>query len=167
MFSSFFSISRPVQRCCVGAVLGVSIAFAFWSGLSQADAPTDQYTVTADTVQDNFTGLVWQRVAPNQTFTQANAVAFCNDLTLAGASDWRLPHIQELLSIVDRTRGSPAVDPTAFPNTPRDFPNTPREFFWSSTPVSGIASQAWTVFFSEGVDIANGVNNANRVRCVR
>ncbi len=131
------------------------------AGANQADLTKDQYTVTNETVTDNFTGLIWQRVLPSGTFTQAQAITFCNNLTLAGSSNWRVPHVKELLSISDRTRHAPSIDPTA-------FPDTPSESFWSSTPVSGDTSQAWGIDFDDGFN--NGffvVDNDIRIRCVR
>lgn len=139
----------------------VIVSVFLWSQFTQADAPSDQYEVTANTVQDNFTGLTWQRVVPNGTFTRAEAITFCNNLVLAGASDWRLPHIKELVSIIDATRGDPSIDTAA-------FPNTPNEGFWSTTPSSGNANQGWMMMFN-GVVGNFELNNTDtlRVRCVR
>lgn len=164
MLSSKLSVIRSMlQRFYVtslGCVFVASGAVLVWSHLSQANAPSDQYTITVETVTDNFTGLVWQRATPNQFFTQAQAIAFCNSLVLAGANDWRLPHVQELHSIVDRTRGTPTIDPNA-------FPNTPGEGFWSSTFAAGNVNNAWFVLFNSGLDGADLATNGGRVRCVR
>ncbi len=46
------------------------------------------------------------------------ALDYCQDSTSAGFSDWYLPSVDELRSIVDNHRVSPSIDPTAFPATP-------------------------------------------------
>lgn len=56
---------------------------------------------TADCVVDNLTGLMWMR-AP-RTLPAANwgsALTNSNNLTLCGFSDWRLPNVRELESLV-------------------------------------------------------------------
>lgn len=65
--------------------------------------------------------------------------------TFAGYSDWRLPSIRELMTIVDRTRSSPAIDPVAFPGAPSGG------LFWSSSPHASISGNAWYVNFADGV----------------
>lgn len=159
VFISSSIIRTIAQYFCVSVVCLMGV-IALGSALGNANAPSDQYTVTAETVTDNFTGLVWQRVAPNQNFTQASAIAFCNDLTLAGASDWRLPHMQELASIIDLTRRAPAIDSVA-------FPNTPSEDFWSATPLARDANQGWNIHFSDGLDDFRDKGQLKRARCVR
>ena len=60
------------------------------------------------TVTDNVTGLIWQQEDDDVTKTWEEALAYCETLTLAGPTDWRLPDIKELMSIVDNTRNNPA-----------------------------------------------------------
>jgi hypothetical protein len=106
-----------------------------------AGAPNpDSYTDNRDgTVTDNVTGLMWQQTVPSiHDFPfgcpWADAVAYCQTLTLASYSDWRLPSRIELVSLVDeerydaRTIGRLSIDPTYFPNTPGTH------YFWSSSP---------------------------------
>lgn len=45
-------------------------------------------------------------------------VADVNAAGLCGHSDWRMPTMKELQSIVDYSGVNPAIDPTYFPNTP-------------------------------------------------
>lgn len=80
---------------------------------SQADAPPGRYYVDAKngTVYDTKTGLTWTRAIVTQST--------CPNLTLDGGG-WRLPTVQELLTLVDPTRSEPAIDVNAFPNTPFD-----------------------------------------------
>lgn len=72
-------------------------------------------------------------------------------MTFAGQSDWRLPNIRELQTIVDSSVVNPAIDVVA-------FSNASGQVFWSSTayaPGSGSGS-AWGVNFSNGsTDINN------------
>lgn len=119
-----------------------------------------QYLITAETAHDVFTGLMWQREVDLQKHSHANALELCEDLVLDGFADWRLPHIQELRSIVDVTNNSPAIDPQVFPNTPNDF-------FWSATELAGDSNQAWRTDFAVGDAYDADKNNTEYVRCVR
>jgi hypothetical protein len=42
-----------------------------------------------------------------------SAKKYCKDLTIGQRKDWRLPTIQELLSIVDYSKFDPALDSSA------------------------------------------------------
>lgn len=59
------------------------------------------YTNHGDgTITDNVTGLMWQQ-SPGDKVTYAQALANAQTLTLGGYSDWRLPTITELYSLMD------------------------------------------------------------------
>jgi hypothetical protein len=92
-----------------------------------------------DTVSDQATGLVWQKADNGKGQNWQDALAYCEDLSLAGKDDWRLPDAKSLQSLVDTTRlasvpNSAAIDPlfssTGIKNEAgeSDFP-----FYWSST----------------------------------
>jgi hypothetical protein len=57
-------------------------------------------------------------------------------------SDWRLPTIKELSSLVDRNRYNPAINITYFPNT---VSYSDRTDYWSSTTVTNNPGLAWGV----------------------
>ncbi len=87
------------------------------------------------TVSDLATGLTWQQTNGEQSsgdyqFNWEEALSYCESLSLASDSDWRLPNIKELQSIVDYTSTDPALDTSVF--TFNQAPNT-GPFFWSST----------------------------------
>lgn len=102
------------------------------AGVCWAAAPTGRFVVSAQTVRDTRTGLVWQRAEGTTGMTYADAVAFCGGLTLDGQSGWRLPRYKELMTLVD-PREALFLDPTAFPATTTSN-------YWTSTPCVTAAS---------------------------
>ncbi len=113
-----------------------------------------------ETVLDTSTGLEWQAIPFADSMKHADAVQACAELRLGGHDDWRLPTRTELLTLVDDTRYSPAIDTDAFPDTPSTW-------FWTSTPYARDDSYAWIVDFGLG---SSGIYNrvySDRVRAVR
>lgn len=88
----------------------------------------NQFIANADgTVTDQLSGLTWQQQDDGKVRDWENALAYCADLSLAGHTDWRLPNVKELQSIVDYSRHDPALDPHYFSQS------DPTGWFWSST----------------------------------
>ena len=117
------------------------------------------YTPSTDTVRDNVSGLIWQRVPP-PNMSQAAAQAYCEGLQLDGACDWRLPQRIELISIADYTKYDPAIDRTVFPATT----SSP---YWSATPERNAPLRAWYVSFVNGLIETTIRTDSYGVRCVR
>jgi hypothetical protein len=69
------------------------------------------------TVLDRRTGLLWQRQGnePSQ-----RPLFECESLTLEGWSDWRLPSLKELSSLVDE-QFEHGLDPQVFPGDQAGF----------------------------------------------
>lgn len=65
-------------------------------------------------VVDNYTGLEWQQVLSEETFTWEDAITHCENLNYGGHKDWRLPSPQELLTIANSNRHDPPLDSTYF-----------------------------------------------------
>jgi len=114
------------------------------------------------TVADNKTGLLWQQ-GEGGTKTWENAITYCEDLSLAGYTDWRLPNIKELNSIIDYEIYNPSIDINFFP----DLSYT--SYYWSSTTRASSSSDAWIVgsnYGDVGYYLSKPTNNYY-VRCVR
>lgn len=128
-------------------------------------------SVTADekkfTIDDNkpskvfhtTSGLEWSRCVIGQTwnndsktcdgdgerFTWQSALKLSQTYKLEGHTDWRLPNIKELVSLVERACVSPAIELDIFPATPSDS-------YWTATPNTSAdkADEAWSVGFYNG-----------------
>ena len=77
----------------------------------------------------------------------------------AGHSDWRLPNVRELMSILDYSRANPAIDPI--------FDPTAAALYWSSTTFLVNPSSAWVVSFSGGSTNGASRDDSFPVRAVR
>lgn len=123
--------------------------------------PAAYDTTVAGVVTDTVTGLVWERAVSPSTYTQATAAAYCTNNRVNSKTDWRLPTVLELTSIVDVTaeNGTVAINQTV-------FPSTPGADYITSTLVAG-ASTAWRMNFNNGNTVQGNVTTPTKVRCVR
>ena len=126
---------------------------------SCTDDDASAYSMTGDVAHDESTGLTWQRRVEHDNYSWRDAGHHCSTLDSNGGG-WRLPSVRELLSLVDVGRVEPAIDTSA-------FPDTPSEFFWSSSPSTAPAGTAWGVNFTRGASAAGLVGTEAHVRCVR
>lgn len=118
-------------------------------------------------VQDNVTGLLWQRDGSTnpQDYDWDAAAAYCQSLVLGGYCDWRLPSRVELVSLVDYTKMGP--DPTIDTSA---FPNTETIGYWSASGVLLGASRAfWSIHFEDASTDLSAPNSQSvgPARCVR
>ncbi len=117
------------------------------------------YVVGGDSVIDQGTGLEWQKSDDGTPRNWESGLAYCENLSLKSKTDWRLPNIRELKSIVDDMRYYPTIDP-AF--------SSRSSCYWSATTVADFpTASAWTVHFGNGDDIWYIKTSAYHVRCVR
>ncbi len=118
--------------------------------------------VSAGMVKDLRTGLMWEDSyhSKETKITHPRAVVYCRELKLGGYDDWRLPTIQELLSIVDYSKEEPAILGV--------FDNVDDEgFYWTSTLVAGEDDEYWGVNFKHGESSRAAEYYDRYVRCVR
>lgn len=111
------------------------------------------------TITDWATGLIWTKDDSKKAMNWQEALRWAEELKVGLYSDWRLPSIKELQTIVDYSRspdttGSAAIDPifsvTEIINEAgkKDFP-----YFWSSTTHAGLngSDRAAYIAFGRGL----------------
>jgi len=151
-------------------LLGLSLLGASQAALAQqvckydsipATAPASRFTDNGDgTVTDKLTGLQWKRcnegqiwdsgkcigVAPSFEWQEALIIAAAAQF--AGHTDWRLPNIKELASVLENACTYPAVNEAVFSSTTVGG--------WSATPTASydptnnIGYGAHLISFSSG-----------------
>jgi hypothetical protein len=83
------------------------------------------------TVSDTFTGLMWPKSAAVTALEWNEGKTHCQNLVLAGHSDWRLPNVQEIESLLDFSVVDTHRDPIFTWSTAR---------YWTSTTFDDGAS---------------------------
>ncbi|MBW1916063.1 MAG: DUF1566 domain-containing protein [Deltaproteobacteria bacterium] len=123
------------------------------------------------TVTDTSTGLMWEQKTDDggdnnkdRTYNWEEALSWVENLNNSnylGYSDWRLPNIKELASIVDLRRTNPSIDR-------RYFPNTVSSVYWSSTTTHYSPEGTWILMFDSGLIFrSTKSNSSHHVRAVR
>jgi hypothetical protein len=117
----------------------------------------------SDVVQDNLTGLMWAQDGGIPARDWEDALSYCDTLNLGGHTDWRLPNVKELLTLIDYGNSNPAL-PTGYNGY---FTNIAVASYWSSTTTIHATNQAWAVHFWAGETKMPAKTENHRVLPVR
>lgn len=146
-----------------------TVEAGWWKGLKVADNKTRFIAKTInqeDVVIDLATGLMWTASGTAVGCYNGNlvhwavAIEYCRTLTFAGFTDWRLPNIRELLSIIGYNLNSPAIKQPPFANTYNTV-------YWTSTTRVADIDQSWAVDFEDGYSRWRVKTSSYRLRAVR
>ncbi|HEC15771.1 MAG TPA: DUF1566 domain-containing protein [Sedimenticola sp.] len=139
--------------------------------------PAERFENTADgAIMDKQTGLMWKTCSEGQTWRrdgcQGDAGVYSWQEALlraeavnrgggyAGHSDWRVPNIKELDSLVELACFEPAINVEVFPDTPPGY-------FWAASPYLSDSEFAWGIGFRHGDSLIGRKTRAYHVRLVR
>lgn len=109
-------------------------------------------------VADGAAGLMWQQGEPGY-MTWNSAVSYCEGLSIADKTEWRLPDITELESLTDNTVYAPAIDINYFPDAYASN-------YWAYTTFVNLPDRAWSVDVYNGNTDNYGMSYEFYVRCV-
>jgi len=118
------------------------------------------------TVTDTITGLMWQQLDGGE-MTFENSQIYCNNLTLGGYTDWRLPNIYEAFSILNHQNVNPPLDLTYFSSSLADY-------WWTNDNQVNDPAKIWVTNAGGGIGnhpktetLSAGGNKRFHVRAVR
>ena len=176
--------SRPHARLAVFTALltvaGIAVAAVCPAGYPLSTPDSDFADAGNGTVRHIPTGLIWKRCSEGQSwngsscagtvasYNWAGALARADAVNAgsagtenAGRTDWRVPNLKELHSIIENACVSATINTTQFPATPDS------QAYWSGTPQAGWPLYAWAVSVSYGADSWNIVTAQFGLRLVR
>lgn len=149
----------------------------------QEENQVKQSSPNKDTITDTANGLMWKRCPEGlsgvncengrtEKYTWDDAVKHFKHVEYAGYSDWRLPTVDELKTLLYCSKGKDkygdcnegSEKPTI---NQKIFPNTETTFFWSGSPFAGSSAYAWSVYFNYGNSFNDFRVNSSAVRLVR
>ncbi|MCI4627077.1 MAG: DUF1566 domain-containing protein [Candidatus Magnetoovum sp. WYHC-5] len=136
--------------------------------------PNPRFTNNSDeTITDNLTGLMWAQNASTPTVNSCaggtmiwsyafDYISCLNAIAYLGYSDWRLPNINELGSLVNAERENIA----SWLNS-EGFSSANSGWYWSSTTLAHATNHAWFVSMYSGSIKMDSKLNSNYVLPVR
>jgi hypothetical protein len=127
---------------------------------SQKLPTAERFEVVLDgsAVLDKETGLVWEKSPSDTPMLWSNAIDSCRFKEVGGRMGWRMPRLEELQSLVDKTRNNPSL-PAGYP-----FGNVQTSKYWS---ISLFINYSWYVDFSNGSGGGMDICDYAYVWCVR
>lgn len=143
----------------------------FYCRRDASDAGLDDVAPEWVTVKEELLGLSWEVKTDDggihdkdNTYTWYEAQDFIDNLNAdeyGSFSDWRLPTIKELATLVDASCSEPAIRTLYFPNTNFSAP------YASSTPDAKFYGGVWLIHFGDGSIAASYMSDEYYVRAVR
>ena len=106
-------------------------------------------------------GLDWQRTNYPNYMNWTDAVSYCDNLTHSIYDDWRLPELNELESLIDKSVSSSPYIVGQY----EYFPEIEKSWYWTNTLYS--SSTAYYVYFYRGYSDYVGTSSSPYVLCLR
>ncbi len=97
---------------------------------AQFRGPQPAYRDNGDgTVSDLTTGLMWSKAVEPRKLTLEEAEDIARKMTLGGHTDWRVPTIKELYSLIDFRGATGVMDPSSATAPPSAIPFINTDYF--------------------------------------
>ena len=141
----------------------------WWKGKKDHNNKTRFVVKTISEVEvilDRATGLMWPRDVSGPGSDNGSYklwdihISYAHDLDFAGFTDWRMPNVNELFTLADKSFGTPCWPPI--------FQNPINEVFWTSTTAPTSSAIAMCIQMLIGLS-SSGIKVINEyyLLCVR
>ncbi len=169
---------RKVSLFTALAVLAIqsnyTSAQVCYSAVTQT-TPDSRFVVNDDgTVSDSETGLMWQRCTFGQNYNNetdtcegtsqqlnwGEALRGAENASYADYSDWHVPNVKELASILEHRCVQPSINESV-------FLATKLQNYWSSTSGKERTDLAWVYQFDKGINSLHAKESDVYLRLVR
>jgi hypothetical protein len=154
-FGAFGSLALPKtgQTVCYdagGAIIDCKGTGQDGELQTGATWPITRFVPNADqTITDNLTGLSWSNDGGNLLKNWQGALDYVKNLNSGtgylGHTDWRLPNINELESLINK-----GVNNNATWLNGQGFSNVPANYYWSSNTNANNRTYAWVIGIDDG-----------------
>ncbi|MGD2028803.1 MAG: DUF1566 domain-containing protein [Desulfobacterales bacterium] len=104
--------------------------------------------------------LVWSKQTSDASMSWEEANAYCSNLQAGGSSDWFLPTMEELRTVVAFDKAGPAIDTSLFEVASGEA------YYWTATEqVGSTGTHAWRIKFENGYTAPADKTSVGWVRC--
>ena len=112
-------------------------------------------------VIDKTTNLMWQDNSDTTDYLETITMSktYCNNLILNSYTNWKMPTVKQLQTIIDVTKKKYTVK--------KQFKYTKQNKYWSLTPNINIEDKYWYVDFEKGIVEFDKKEQEYSIRCVR
>lgn len=117
--------------------------------------------VAGQTIYDKTTKLIWQDSKDNKklSLTYAKAQNYCSKLVIDKHTNFRIPTMDELQSIIDYKNYDPAIV--------KGFEYVSNEAYWTTTPFADDDKVVWLIHFKKGERYVKDKHYDRYIRCVQ
>ena len=181
--NSFFTKQRDLKQTGQNIIYTNNDDAYYQSGIKE------NFNKINNTIIDNITNLKWQNNKETITLklSQNKAISYCSNLNLDNDNNWRLPSIQELLTLINYGKANSSIsnifidnnmDNNTDNNTSNNISNNNKAnnknkaknnnnlSYWSSTIYKKDSSLAWGIDFKYGDDFHQNIKHKFNIRCV-
>ncbi len=113
------------------------------------------------TIYDKTTSLLWQDTKDNKklSLTFSKAQDYCSKLVIGKNSNFRIPTMNELQTIIDYKNYDPAIV--------KGFEYVSNEAYWTTTPFVDDDKVVWLIHFKKGERYVKDMHYDRYIRCVQ
>lgn len=153
-----------VDGCGSGTVLDTVTALCWQKDLSSAGVATKAWATSTAYAQPTWDNSTKTYSYPSAAKANYPVFAYCEDLSLGGNTDWRVPSISEYYTLVDEIGGNGA---TCTRLGTIGFTNCQNAYYFSDKEYKVTTTNAWHLNLNNGLENNIAKTTSETVVCIR